>query len=196
MMIRSWWLAAVLCCCSLCAFANPDEPTSSSPHKESPAAESILTDYSKEVGHARSWLEHHNDVTSVVEILNSLKQIDQVKIEQSFQRALKLFFPKSRRVADLEPEATRKLARFFNYYRLRGKIEVRVFSLSYPMAFNTGQIVGVSDQLVETWEEDEFSGIVAHEIGHIIAQTQDRITDEVPPETKAYQRAEEIKADW
>src|SRR5262249_29541910 len=159
----SWSLAAVLCCFSLFAFAKPNEPGSNSPHKESSAAESILADYAKEVEHARTWLEHHNDVTSVVEILNSLKQIDRVKTEQSFQRALKLFFPKSRRVEEFEPEAMRKLARFFDYYKLGGKIEVRVFSLTYPMAFNTGQIVGVSDQLVQSWADDEFSGIVAHE---------------------------------
>src|SRR5262249_50324180 len=61
MMKWSWSLAAVLCCFSLFAFAKPNEPGSNSPHKESSAAESILADYAKEVEHARTWLEHHND---------------------------------------------------------------------------------------------------------------------------------------
>jgi hypothetical protein len=188
----SWWLAAVLCSSSLLVFAEPNNPAS----KEPAAAESILVEFAEEVQYARSWLGQHNDITSVVEILNSLKDINQARVETSFQRALKLFFPKSRRLVELEGEANRKLARFFNYYHLQGKIEVRVFSLNYPMAFNTGQIVGVSNLLVEGWDDEEFTGIVAHELGHIIAQTQERITDEVPPDTKAYQRAEEIKADW
>src|SRR5262245_5442128 len=196
MMRWSCWLAAVICCCSLFVLAKSNEPAAKNLPKESPGVESVLAEYADEVGYARTWLEGHNDVTSIVEILNSLKRPDPGKTERSFNRALRTFFPKSRRMPELEPGATEKMARFFDFYHLRGKIEVRVFSLGFPMAFNTGQIVGVSNQLIEGWPEEELLGIVAHEIGHIIAQTQDRLMYDVPPTGKAYQRAEEIKADW
>jgi predicted Zn-dependent protease len=166
------------------------------PVKESARSERLLNDFAEEISYAREWLERNNDVTRVVEILNSMKEADEARAERSFQDALKVTFPGSQRIPELEPIAKRKLERFFNYYQLQDKIEVMAFSLSYPMAFNTGQVVGVSDKLIQAWTEAEFSGVVAHEIGHIIAQAEERITTDMPPTNRAYQRAEEIKADW
>jgi hypothetical protein len=188
---------AILCGLVLCSLgswtanAHPNEPGNK---KE--AADQLVAVYAEEVKYAHAWLDQYNDVTGVVEILNSLKATNQQKIDQSFQRALRRFFPKSRRVPEMEPWARRKLARFFDFYHLQGKVEIRVFNLDFPMAFNMGQVVGVSDSLVSGWDDEEFAGIVAHEIGHIIAQTQERLGEEPPPTTKAYQRSEEIKADW
>src|SRR5262245_4812628 len=79
-------------------------------------ADPLIAAYAQDVGNAHACLEQYNDVTSVVEILNSLKETNQQKIDQSFQRALRKFFPKSSRVAQMEPWARRKLARFFDYY--------------------------------------------------------------------------------
>jgi hypothetical protein len=183
-------LAVLICLLPLRALGtNP-------PNAAPPGVERLMQEFNEEVWHARQWRQRHNDVTRMVEILNAMKTVDRVTLDRSFDRALKLTFPQSRRLSDLEPAALRKLERFFEYYQLNGKIAVMVFSLGYPMAFNTGQIVGISSQLVSSWPEDEMIGIVAHEIGHVIAQVQERLSEEVAPETRAYQRSEEIKADW
>jgi hypothetical protein len=188
-----WRLAAVLCWCAWLPWATAH---ASDPPRELAGVTTLMEDFAEEIGHARDWLNRYNDVTSVVEILNSMQEIESAKTDRAFEQALKTTFPGSRRVARLEPLAMRKLARFFDYYSLRGKIRVMVFSLSYPMAFDTGPVVGVSDKLVETWSDEEMSGVVAHEIGHIIAQTQERLSGQTPPDSRAYYRSEEIKADW
>ncbi|MGH9846630.1 MAG: M48 family metalloprotease [Blastocatellia bacterium] len=189
---QTWYLAVLMCL--LFASTTAKVPPKAAGGAEHP--ERLMVDYAEEVWHAREWLDEHHDVTRVVEILNAMREIDRAKLESAFQRSIKITFPGSRRLPDLEFAAKRKLKPFFDYYHLHGKIEVMVFSLGYPMAFNTGQIVGVSNQLITSWPEDEMVGIVAHEIGHIIAQVQERLSDAPPPDTIAYRRAEEIKADW
>jgi len=184
----TWCLTVLMCLLLAHPFAKVP------PKAERP--ESLMADYAEEVWHARAWLEEHHDVTRVVEIFNAMPEMDRARLENAFQRSIKITFPSSRRLPDLELAAKRKLKPFFDYYHLHGKIEVMVFSLGYPMAFNTGQIVGISNQLVTSWPEDEMVGLVAHEIGHIIAQVQERISNAPPSDTIAYQRSEEIKADW
>ncbi len=189
---QTWYLTVLMCL--LFAHTIAKVPPKAAGGAARP--ERLMADYAEEVGHAREWLEEHHDVTRVVEILNAMREMDRVRLENGFQRSIKMTFPGSRRLPDLEPVAKRKLKPFFDYYQLHGKIEVMVFSLGYPMAFNTGQIVGISNQLVTSWPGDELVGIVAHEIGHIIAQVQERLSNAPPPDTTAYQRSEEIKADW
>jgi Peptidase family M48 len=189
MMKRKWYLTAIL-------FLLLGQGVANIPPETVGGVDRLMADYAAEVGYARDWLHVHHDVTRVVEILNAMQRPEREKHENAFQRAIRITFPRSRRLPHLEPEAKRKLKPFFDYYQLHGKIEVMAFSLGYPMAFNTGQIVGISNELITSWPEDEMTGIVAHEIGHIIAQVQERLASLPPPETVAYQRAEEIKADW
>ncbi|MDX2029199.1 MAG: M48 family metalloprotease [Blastocatellia bacterium] len=195
--MKNWlWVLAAVVCCSIYGFADgTDSPYNPSP-KEIRKADRLLADYADEVWYAREWLMVNNDVTRIVEILNAMQEPDAEQVEQSFQSAMKVTFPNSRRMPDLEPAVARKMERFLEYYHLQGKIHLRVFTLNFPMAFNSGQVVGVSDTLLMNWSDEELMGVVAHEIGHIIAQVQDRLSEQTAPEGRAYERAEEIKADW
>ncbi|MFN0086373.1 MAG: M48 family metalloprotease [Blastocatellia bacterium] len=195
--MKIWFRAVVaVVCCSILGYADgkvaPYNPSSG----ESRKTDRMLAEYADEVGYAREWLMSNNDVTRIVEILNAMEAPEPEQVEKSFQSAMKATFPNSRRAFEMEPAVGQKMERFLEYYHLRGKIHLRVFTLNFPMAFNSGQVVGVSDTLLMNWSDEELMGVVAHEIGHIIAQVQDRLSEQVAPDSRAYERAEEIKADW
>ncbi len=195
--MKKWfWVLAIVAGCAAFGYADDRDAPANASSREARKADRLLVEYADEVWYAREWLAINNDVTRIVEILNAMQPPEPAQVEQSFHNAMKATFPSSRRVPDLEPLVERKLDRFLEYYQLRGKIHLRVFTLNFPMAFNSGQVVGVSDTLLMNWTDDELIGVVAHEIGHIIAQVQDRLSDQVPPDNRAYERAEEIKADW